>query len=574
MNKIVMIFSLLVFLQSHGQLWQKAYLKDNMQVGTSYINGTQVSMENKMPQMTGFPKVFPANPSFKNMRNLTLTDVNNDNAEDIIFATDSKIYACSYQGLLWEQTLTGTAIYPPSVGDVNGDGQDEIVQVTGGQPANGRIYVFDKQGNVLNGWPVSFNNNWIICAPALSDLDNDGKMEIIVNERISPAGKTHILKYDGSSFSAAWPVTLDGIPAVTPSVGDVDGDGEKDIVVCSTKSRYVFGLNGQPKQGFPLTTAPNQSYSYQSPVLADFNGDNKLEITGATHGDAPQFYVMNYDNSPYQQWPVGVPNSSWTYSTPTVVKINNQWQIFMSRPIGSDTLDMLYGWDDSGNMLTGFPIVKSGGLEGYSSVADIDNDNNFEIIFGSNLKDNNGEGFIHAYNMDGTGELSGFPLKPKGFTFMNGVCIGDVNGDALTDLVALSYSLNFGTEPDSVYINVYEMNTPFSKSKVLWGTYKGTNTRTGLWTETLLNAPVQVTSDVKIELYPNPVMDVLHIKNAAEISGITIFDATGRIVFYRSVIPVGNAVAEVNLNSLAGGVYHVVMSGKTRQVGNGVIIKL
>lgn len=574
MRKLFLLLLASISTLTYSQIFKMASLKEDMTVGVRDVPGYTINKTQvKYSQMPGFPKAFPANPSFKNMRNLTLADVNDDGVEDILFCADSKLYAYSYQGLIWEQTLTGTAIYPPSVGDVNGDGQPDIVQVTGGQPANGRIYVFDKSGNILSGWPLNFNNNWIICAPALSDIDNDGKMEIIVNERLTPAGKTHILKYDGSSFSTAWPVTLDGIPAVTPSVGDVDGDGQKDIVVCSTKSRYVLGLDGQPKTGFPLTTAPNQSYSYQSPVLADFNNDNKLEIVGATHGDAPQFYVMNYDNSDYQQWPVNVPDSSWTYSPPTVVKINGDWRIFMSRPIGSDTLDMLYGWDHNGNMLPDFPIVKSGGLEGYTAIADIDNDNEFEIVFGSNLKDNNGEGFIHAYNMDGSGELAGFPLKPTGFTFMNGVCIGDVNGDAQTDLVALSYSLNFGSEPDSVYINVYETQAPYDKSKVLWGTYKGSNTRTGLWSDTFLNinSPGNTTADYV--LYPNPVEDILHISNTRGMTKITVYDILGREVLQHSLNANRNAGADIKLGHLEKGLYLIVFSDRDKISGSDFILK-
>ncbi len=575
MRKLFLLLLACISTLTYSQVFKMASFKEDMTVGVRDVPGYTINKTQvKYSQMQGFPKAFPANPSFKNMRNLTLADVNDDGIEDILFCADSKIFAYSYQGLIWEHTLTGTAIYPPSVGDVDGDGQPDIVQVTGGQPANGRIYVFDKSGNILNGWPLSFNNNWIICAPALSDLDNDGKMEIVVNERISPAGKTHILKYDGSSFSPAWPVTLDGIPAVTPSVGDVDGDGEKDIVVCSTKSRYVLGLDGQPKTGFPLTTVPNQSYSYQSPVLADFNDDNKLEITGATHGDAPLFYVMNYDNSDYQQWPFSVPDSSWTYSPPTVVKINGDWRIFMSRPIGSDTLDMLYGWDHNGNMLPNFPIVKSGGLEGYTAMADIDNDNEFEIIFGSNLKDNNGEGFIHAYNMDGSGELAGFPLKPTGFTFMNGVCIGDVNGDAQTDLVALSYSLNFGTEPDSVYINVYETQAPFNLNKVLWGTYKGSNTRTGLWSETFLSVSEPNAANTPFKIYPNPFLADLQIENSTEVSHVLILDATGRKVFSVNFNGKESNNKTINLSQLSRGVYHMILSGKNKQLDSSYIIKL
>lgn len=541
-----------------GQTWYQAYVDEDMKTTAKPVNAPALIEPDRtlIPQIAGFPKSFPASPNFKNMRNLTLSDVNGDGIDDIIFATDNKLYAYSYNAQLWVKTLTGTAVYPPSAGDVDGDGFTDIVQVTGGSPSNGRIYVFDRNGNILPGWPVNFSNNWILCAPALADLDGDGKMEIIVNERVSPAGNVHILKHDGSSFSTNWPVALDGIPAVTASVADVDNDASPDIIICSTKSIYVFGLDGQPKTGFPLTTAPAQSYSYQSPIIADLDNDNLPEIVGATHGDLPKYYVIDYTGAPYSGWPQNVPDTYWTYSTPTVVKINGNWQIFMSRPTSSDTLEMLYGWDKDGNMLPNFPIVKSGGLEGYISVADITGDNDFELIFGSNLKDNNGEGFIHAFKTDGSGELPGFPLRPQGFTFMNGVCIGDVNGNGKTNLVALSYSLNFGAEPDSVYINVYEPDVTYDKNKVLWGTYKGSNTRTG-YTEDIMNSVKStVPKSDNITVYPNPAgafLSVNGIGHDTEVLTVDVCDVSGRI--YPVKFLTVSETLTLPLSGLSAGVY-------------------
>jgi len=562
MRFLISFLIILLCTEVYSQQWQRAYLKDDMTVGVKNVFSQKIDKPAKtlINQLPGFPVAVPANPSFKNMRNLTLADMNDDGIVDIIFAVDSKLYVYTYQGLLWQQSITGTAIYPPSVGDVNGDGLPEIVQVTGGSPANGRVYVFDRQGNILPGWPVNFNNNWILCAPALADLDGDNKMEIIVNERATPVGKVHILKFDGTSYSSNWPVLLDGTPAITPSVADVDGDGQKEIIAYSTKSRYIFGLDGQIKSGFPLTTAPNQSYSYQSPIVANFDDDNTMEIVGATHGDAPIFYVMNYDNSSYQGWPKNVPDSSWTYSTPTVVKIDNEWKIFMSRPIGTDTAKMLYGWDKNGNMLNGFPIVKSGGLEGYISVADIIGDNNYELIFGSNLIDSNGFGFIHAYKMDGSGELNGFPLRPKGFTYMNGVCVGDVDGNGKTNLVALSYSLNFGSEPDSVYINVYDLDVNYDKSKVLWGTYKGSNTRTGDCGDIMAAIKTDYLKKTEVEIYPNPVIDILSVSlNDTRQPRIIITDVLGKIVYNENHLNTDNKAVNISVSHLSRGFYNIVV---------------
>ncbi|HNX06275.1 MAG TPA: T9SS type A sorting domain-containing protein [Bacteroidales bacterium] len=573
----IAILFLLASLEVMSQTWRQGYVNMDFSMGCTMVNAPKiVQSKDAFPQMAGFPVSVAGNPSFKNFRGLALEDIDNNGITDIVFAANSTIYAYSFTGLIWQQALIGTAIYPPSTSDINNDGYPEIVQVTGGSPSNGRIYVFDKDGTVLPGWPVNFSNHWIICSPVISDLDDDNLKEIIVCERMTPAGKVHVLKLDGSEFSSNWPVTLDGTPALTPSVADVDNDGEKDIVAYSTTSRYIFGLNGLPKNGFPNVTAPLQNYSYQSPVIGDFDNNGQCEVVGSTHGDAPMFYVLNNDGSSYPGWPHGVPDVSWTYAPPSVVKINGNWNIFMSRPIGSDPDDMLYGWDASGNMLPGFPIVKSGGLEGFISIADINNDNEFELVFGSNLLDSTGRGFIHAYKTDGSGgELANFPIRPRGWTFVNGVNIGDVNGDNMMDLVALTYTNSYDSLfSDRVFVNVYELNVPYTPEKVLWGTYKGTNERTGFVGEMISNIPHNETISGKITVSPNPVVDKLKISWNNSFTGksvVKITDITGRTIQYYEYanLPIGESTIEIDLTALQAGCYFAVVeiAGKLNSVG-------
>ncbi len=580
MRTIILSYLLLIAFYCNAQQWRIAKLNENNIISVTNVEAAiQTSHSNKsFSQLSGFPIGVVANASFKNMRNVALADINGDSISDIIFATNNTIYAYSYQGLLWQKSLIGVAIYPPSIGDVNGDGQVEIVQVTGGSPSNGRIYVFDINGNTLAGWPLNFNDNWILTSPVLSDVDNDGSMEIIVSERTYPIGRIHILKHDASSYSNDWPVTLNGTPAVTPSVADVDNDGQKDIVVCSTTSRYIFGLDGQPKLGFPNVTEPFQKYSYQSPIIADLDNDNNCEIIGATHGDIPHFYVTNNDGSDYTNWPLIVPDNSWTYSTPTVVKINASWNIFMSRPIGASIDDMLYGWDDLGNLLPNFPILKSGGLEGYISIADVDNDSEFELVFGSNMTDTSGYGFIHAYNMDGSGEVSGFPIRPYGWTFMNGVCIGDINGDSIMDITALSYTNTFGASTDSTFINVYNLNTPYSPNKVLWSTYKGDNTRVGYVGDVQTQVLNNNTINKELVISPNPVGKNMNIKFNMPYKGnvyIYVYDNLGKSVMKKNIgtFLKGKQEFKTNTNNIKQGFYTLIIYSDNKIIGTAKFVK-
>lgn len=440
---------------------------------------TQKSPGKDYSQVQGWPKKFANNPTFKSMRGICIADIDLDGIDDIVFGIHNRLYAYKGDGtLIWQKTLTGSAIYPPSIADVTGNGIPEIVQVTGGLPNNGRVYVVNNQGEDLAGWPVNFNNNWILCAPALADLNNDNKLEIIVN--IRTLNQIHVLKYDGSSFGPNWPVSLGGIPAVTPSVGDINKDGSPEIIVAiSAGTIFALKPDGSNLEGFPIVLT-DKSFSYQSPLLADLDGDGFLSIIGATHGNAPEFFVRNHTGSYRTGWPFAIPDNNWTYFPPTVVKLPSEesHRIFMARPVSEDPLPMLWSFSPEASILDDYPITKAGGLEGFLSVADIDADGAHDIIFGSNLMVE-GQGFIHAYKMDGSGQLPGFPLRPTGFTFMNGPNLGDVTGDGMLNLIALSYEQSFQTT-DSTFINVYNLNIPVEQANVLFGTYKGSNTRNGL----------------------------------------------------------------------------------------------
>lgn len=458
----------------------RAYLGENGQVLTEKVMKEGEWMPERAPseiqQMAGFPKKVPVHPNFKNFRNVTLADINGDGNEEILIPSMSHLRVFSYTGeLLWSKLLTGTPIYPPSVAPMDAIGTLGIVQVTGGVPNNGRVYYMDVDGNDMPGWPMTFSNHWIICAPAIADVTNDGISEIILQTRTS--NNLHVLKTDGTIL---WSALLDGTPAVTPSVGDIDGDGVKDIVTAiSSGIMYAFnGTDGLPKTGFPVPS-DGYSFSYQSQLLVDLDGSGTLSIVGASHGDAPKYFVRNSNGTYRDGWPIAVPGNDWTYAPPTVVDLSgdNDFKIFTSKPIGEEVAPMLFGYNPDGSMMDNFPIVKSGGLESVICVAEITGDEQHDLIFGSNLIVE-AKGFIHAYKMDGSGEIEGFPLRPTGFTFMNGPTLGDVNGDGLLDLVSFSYELTFSPS-DSAYVNVYELLIPVEQADVLFGTYKGSNDRTG-----------------------------------------------------------------------------------------------
>jgi hypothetical protein len=533
----------------------KAFLIDD-----GALQVTKISDNSNLPakltigdQLPGWPKKIAANQSFKNMRGTAIDDIDGDGVNEVLAASNNKLYAFKADGsILWEKTLTGTAIYPPTIGDMDLDGDLEIAQATGGSPANGRIYLMDQNGNNLSGWPLNFTNNWILCSPVMADVNGDDTLELVFNERVSPQGRLHIRKIDGSSFSADWPVTINATPSVTPSVGDIDGDGSKEIILCSYNDVLAFALNGTLKPGFPVLN-PNTTFSYQSPLLVDLDSIGKLNIVGSTTGDIPEFYALNFDGTYHSGWPVPVPDANWTYCPPAIADLNHDgnYSIFFTRPINDTILPMLFGFDKNAALLNNFPVSARGGDEGIVTIADVDNDSQYEIVTGSNLCDG-GFGFIHAFKMDGSGEATGFPLRPQGFSYMNGADLADVNNDGMLELVSISYDQTF-SPTDSTIINVYALEVPCTNSTVLFGTYKGSNTRDGLITNGSSSISIETHASLNqtiLNVYPNPNFGMFTIELNQK-AKIEIFNSLG-VLIYNAFFEKGKHTLSLGL---ADGIY-------------------
>lgn len=422
--------------------------------------------------MPGFPLSFGSNTTYKPMRGLALADLNNDGADEIILCHNEEINVIDGQGnVLWTQTLAGgMAQYPAAVGDINNDGILEIVVLTAYGNARGGINVFDASGNVLMATVT--NNDPLICSPVLADINNDGELEIVFNGRgkasASISAGIHVWNLQGEEL-LGFPFEMPSTPSFTPTLADLDGDGFLELFTATTSALYCVSHTGE--ELYKIDSQEAYKYSYQSPLVVDFDGNGEWSLVGACHGDNPHHYIRDTHSGEYREgWPK--PVSSWTYSAPTVVKNGDEYAIFMGK---SGEGDVLYQYDMNGNVAPGFPLNLTAGIEGFITVADIDGDGENEIITDFNIMED-GLGYIRAWNMDGTEVTEGFPLRPQGLSYMNGANFGDINGDGQLDLVTLTYVQNFSPD-DPVYVTAYALNQPVENMVV--GTYKGNNDRMG-----------------------------------------------------------------------------------------------
>ena len=469
---LLALFSLSFVLVAQQPITRAFIDEDGIIKTESVLTQLPPASRDGLTPMPGFPLSFSSNTTYKPMRGLALADLNNDGADEIILCHNEEINVIDGQGnVLWTQPLMGgMAQYPAAVGDINKDGILEIVSLTAYGNARGGINVFDASGNVLMATVT--NNNPLICAPVLADLNNDSNLEIIFCGRgkasASISAGIHAWNLQGEEIEG-FPFELPSTPAFTPTLADIDGDGFLEMFVSTTTALYCVSHTGE--EMYRVDSEEAYKYSYQSPLVVDFEGDGNWSIVGACHGDNPNHYVRDAHTGEYRTgWPK--PVSYWTYSAPTVVKNGDEYAIFMGV---SGEGNVFYQYDMNGNVASGFPLNLTSGIEGFISVADIDGDGANEIITDFNLMDSE-QGYIRAWEMDGTEVTEGFPLRPQGLSYMNGANFGDIDGDGNLEIVTLTYVQNFSPD-DPVYVTAYALNQP--DKNLVFGTYKGSNDRMG-----------------------------------------------------------------------------------------------
>lgn len=413
---------------------------------------------------------------------------------EILFGAGETLYAVKLDGSAvpgWPKTFTQyyEVAWGVSFGDVDGDGQGDVV-VSAGGPLGGHIHAFKKDGTLLAGFPVNVGK--YAMNPTLADLDGDGAMEILIGTRTKQA---FVYKGDGTVYPG-WPKMMDWYVAAAAAAGDVNDDGVMDVVMESRNLLYVWNKDGQILPGFPYAIMDSTigSNSYSAPVLVDLTGDGKLEIVFCSHSDSANaggiVYAVKHDGTSLPGFPKTV--NDWIYGAPITADIDgdSELEIIIAEYGSSPTPQFyVYAFNLDGSMVTNFPMGPYHGTANQILVADIDNDGQFEIIFDENVVEGV-TGRYRALNMDGS-QVTGWPLELTQNTSFQQPLLGDLNNDGTLDMVGGSF--NFDPSNKQVFLYVWNTGLPYNPAKIVNPMYQFNPQHSGVFVDPSL-IPVELES--------------------------------------------------------------------------------
>jgi MYXO-CTERM domain-containing protein len=414
----------------------------------------------------------------------------------------------------WKQAVFATI----AIGDLDGDGKDEVVAST----TDGQTFVYGADGTPRAGWPQGIDmadvrgapssdrvlERHFLAAPVLADLDGDGQLEVI---QAGGDAKLHVWRHDGSK-QPGFPVDLvePNPPAepmvaravATPTVGDINGDGELEIVLGTNQvyngiSRaYAIRAQGNSAPGGAHVTGwpVDSSAVAVLPVIgtgmvnagcmADIDGDGIAEVgiggigfpVGLYKGDGSLVRTMANAN-PGADSPITDLPAMPLVASPAIGDLNNDGKLEMALPaaglkalaaLASGGERVVYDqqmgvWDTtSGDFLKAWP-QRNDDWQLFINpiIADIDGDNLPEIISGSSGY------YLHAWNVDAK-EPEGWP-KFMGQWIAASAAVGDVDGDGKLEVIA-------GTRAGFLFV---WKTTGKVTGRIDWESYHHDNANTG-----------------------------------------------------------------------------------------------
>ena len=178
---------------------------------------------------------------------------------------------------------TSTDVLGIAVADVNHDGKPDLVYLDGTTTFTVHVLLGNGDGTFSHGQDIALPPG-VCCVVTVADVTGDGKLDIILQGSQQFTVNIAVLVGNGDgTFNAptisSFQPNIDLYPRFRDpaGVGDINGDGKTDLVVCDALNGDLYVLLGDGTGKFTLRTQIDDNTDGLV-YLLDLNGDHHLDI--------------------------------------------------------------------------------------------------------------------------------------------------------------------------------------------------------------------------------------------------------------------------------------------------------
>ena len=286
--------------------------------------------------------------------------------------------------IAWTEITIQSSIdgaYALFAADINGDGKLDLV---GNANQDTDLYWWSNTAGDGSSWTrttITSSGTWQGLEAA--DIDGDGDMDVVGADASTEDVAWFI---NSSGDGSAWTeVTIDGsfTDAFEVAVGDVDGDGDLDVVGAANGANLIswWENDGTPSGSSWTENAIKSSIDGFEVAVADIDGDGDLDVIGVDNdpGDAIYWFANNGSGGGWSQTTVDASINSPRAVNPGDLDGDGDIDLVAAADHG-DLIAWYENTAGDGSSWTERSIDSAADNARYAAMADIDGDGDLDVI--------------------------------------------------------------------------------------------------------------------------------------------------------------------------------------------------